>query len=162
MDELVLILILAECSFQHFIAKEMRTIVFENNSHGTASNILDKNISCLNIITNQQILNSQFFMKVVQCQPRPNHKTQLFWVKGFRLVPKCYTFSDFCQQYFVEKLDLGIQFCILKFSFNYSILLLMLQYCRFLSRESKLIYRQSSDYTVLQHHGLLNKTVFMN
>ena len=35
MDELVLILILAGCSFQHFIAKEMRTIVFENNSHGT-------------------------------------------------------------------------------------------------------------------------------
>jgi hypothetical protein len=35
------------------LAKEMRTIVFENNSHGTLSNILDKNILFLNIITNQ-------------------------------------------------------------------------------------------------------------
>ena len=40
---------------------EMRTIVFENNSHGNLSNILDKNILCLNIIVNQYLLNSQFF-----------------------------------------------------------------------------------------------------
>ena len=35
------------------IIRKMRTIVFENNSHGTLSNTLDKNILCLNIITNQ-------------------------------------------------------------------------------------------------------------
>ena len=76
MEELVLILILAGCSFQHFIAKEMRTIVFENNSHGTVSNILDKNISCLNIITNQQISTYQpFFLK--WCNANPDRITKL-------------------------------------------------------------------------------------
>ena len=34
-------------------------------------------------------------MKLVQWQPQPNRKTQLFWVKGFWLVPNGHTLTGF-------------------------------------------------------------------
>jgi hypothetical protein len=34
-------------------------------------------------------------LKLDQCQPRPNRKTQPFWVQGIHIVPNCHTLAGF-------------------------------------------------------------------
>ena len=40
-------------------------------------------------------INSQFFLKMDQCQPQPNCKTQPLWVWGIRIVPNVHTLVGF-------------------------------------------------------------------
>ena len=40
-------------------------------------------------------LNSHFFLKVMQCQPQTNHKTQPLWVKEVQISPNSHTLVGF-------------------------------------------------------------------